>query len=145
MQPWQVFQAARKYLGAGTVACIFGRATRSAYDWAQDPAYTQHRCRSPLELLHTLFERLDACGMGYVARSAIEYLQTAIDDVDPAKIQEPLPTIVEELLEDYRCLAEFQRAIESETEIKEVQRLKRLAIDEIERTVARYAKDQEGN
>jgi len=62
-QPWQVFRAARKYLGGNNVARIFNREVRSAHNWAQDPAQTECRCKSPLELLHTLFERMDAAGL----------------------------------------------------------------------------------
>lgn len=92
MQPWQVFQAARKYLGANIVAHIFNREVRSAHNWAQDPVHTECRCKSPLELLHTLFERMDAAGVGYATRAGIEYLSTALDPtVQVGGIKEPLP------------------------------------------------------
>ncbi|BDD88731.1 hypothetical protein [Desulfofustis limnaeus] len=145
MQPWQVFQAARKYLGADTVARIFNREIRSAHSWAQDPAFTAHRCRSPLELLHALFERLDAVGLGYVARAAIGYLETAVyQEQAGGAIREPLPTIQEEILADYSAVAELQRTIESRGSLADVMRLKQEAMDEIERTVARYVKDTGG-
>lgn len=141
MQPWQVFQAARKCLGVNNVARIFGKEIRSAHNWAQDPACTQLRCRSPLELLHTLFERMDAAGFGYVARAGIEYLSTAIDPaVQVDGIKEPLPTIQEEILADYTAVSMLQHAIETKDNLDEVILLKRLAIDEIERTVAKYMK-----
>ena len=99
MLQWQVFQAARKYLGANIVAHIFNREVRSAHDWAQDPVHTECRCKSPLELLHTLFERMD------VARAGIEYLSTALDPtVQVGGIKEPLPTIQEEILADYSAV-----------------------------------------
>lgn len=141
MQPWQVFQAARKYLGAEVVARIFNREIRSAHSWAQDPAYTQSRCRSPLELLYTLFERMDAIGLGYAARAAIRYLESAVDQTAEAgEIREPLPTIQEEILADYSAVAALQATIEKEGGLDEVMRLKEEAIAEIERTVAKYHK-----
>jgi hypothetical protein len=142
MQPWQVFQAARKYLGADTVARIFNREIRSAHSWAQDPAFTAHRCRSPLELLHALFDRMDAVGLGYVARSAIGYLETAVDQEQVAgAIREPLATIQEEILADYTAVAALQSMIGQRGSLEEVMRFKQEAIEEIERTVARYVKD----
>lgn len=142
MQPWQVFQAARKYLGASTVARIFNREVRSAHNWAQDPAYTEVRCKCPLELLHTLFERMDAVGLGYAARAGIAYLETAVEGTDrPESIREPLPTIHEEILADYSAVGRLQQAIEDDLGINTINRYKRDAIEEIERTVAKYARD----
>ena len=140
MQPWQVFQAARKYLGTNIVARIFNREVRSAHNWAQDPAHTECRCKSPLELLHTLFERMDAAGVGYAARAGIEYLSTALDPaVQVSGIKEPLPTIQEEILADYSAVGRLQAAIESRADIDTINQRKREAIEEIERTVAKYA------
>ena len=140
MQPWQVFHAAKKHLGVEAVARIFNKEKRSAYNWAGDPACTEVRCKSPLELLHTLFERMDAAGCGYMARAAIRYLETALDDTDPPLVREPLPTVQDELLADYAALAEFQRAIHAGMDMDAVQSLKIAAIEEIERTVARYGR-----
>lgn len=141
MQPWQVFHAAIKAIGAENVARIFNREKRSAYNWGQDPMCTEVRCKSPLELLHTLLERMDAMGYGYVARSAVRYLETAIDHDTVASYLVPLKaTIQEEILADYSAVAALQRAIECGSSIDRVKELKREAIDEIERTVARYGK-----
>jgi len=146
MQPWQVFQAARKYLGAHVVARIFGREKRSAYNWAHDPAHTVHRCKSPLELLHTLFERMDAVGLGYVVRAAITYLQTAIDQEEtPGAIKETLPTIELELLADFQAVADLKQAIDIGTDPDAVRLQGCLANEEIERTVAKYIKDCPGD
>lgn len=142
MQPWQVFHAANKHLTAETVARCFNREKRSAYAWGQDPAHTECRCKSPLELLHTLFERMDTVGLGYAARAGIEYLSTAIDpDVQVPGIKEPLPTIQEEILADYSAVNRLQQAIEADRGIDAVNRYKREAIAEIERTVAKYSRD----
>lgn len=143
MQPWQVFHAANKYLRPENVARIFNKEKRSAYNWGQDPAFTEHRCRNPLEHLYSLFEKMDAAGIGYVARSAIRYLQTAIeDDVALEDIKEPLSTITEEILADYSAVAKLQQAIEAEAGLETINNLKKEAIEEVERTVARYARDR---
>ena len=142
MQPWQVFQVARKHHGANIVAHIFNREVRSAHNWAQDPVHTECRCKSPLELLHTLFERMDAAGVGYAARAGIEYLSTALDPtVQVGGIKEPLPTIQEEILAaDCSAVGGLQSAIESGADIVAINQRKREAIEEIERTVAKYAR-----
>lgn len=143
LQPWQIFQAARKYLGPAVVSQIFGKANaRSAYDWAQDPATTEHRCKSPLEAMHAMFERLDAVGMGYVARAALAYLQSAVDDgADGSALVEPRPTINEELLADYEAVAGLQAAVSRCAELEDVIVLVQAAKDEIDRTYARYCRD----
>ena len=143
MQPWQVFHAARRSIGAATVAHIFNRSIRSAHDWAQDPVYTQVRCRSPLECLHTLFSRMADAGRGYAAREAIRYLESALDpEVSASPIVEPLPTIAEEILADYSAVASLQRAIEAGADLESIDKLKREAMDDIERTVALYRKER---
>ena len=143
MQPWQVFHAANKYLRPENVARIFNKEKRSAYNWGQDPAFTEHRCRNPLEHLHSLFEKMDAAGIGYVARSGIRYLETAIEeDVNLEDIKDPLPTITEEVLADYRAVAALQRAIDAGANIDDIKHFAIEAIGEIERTVAKYAQDK---
>jgi len=139
MHPWQVFNAARRALGAEKVARIFNRSVRAAHDWAQDPVYTHVRCRSPLECLHTLFSRMADVGRGYAAREAIRYLQGAIDpDVVATPIIEPRPNIAEAILANYSAVADLHRGIEAGDDIEEINRLKRAAMDDIERTVASY-------
>ncbi len=141
MKPWQLFNAARKVIGANTVAHIFNRSVRAAHDWAQDPICTEVRCKSPLELLHTLFERMDQVGLGYAARAGIVYLSTALEYAgDQNEIKDTLPTIQEELLADYAAIGDLQRAISSHADMDEINRIKRAAIEEIERTVAKYSK-----
>lgn len=140
MQPWQVFHAARKAMGANSVAQIFSRSIRSAHDWAQDPVSTQVRCKSPLELLHTLFERLDEIGRGYVVRAAIDYLLTAVSGADDNReeIKELLPTMDAEQLEDFRELSAFHRAINEGADPDLVETLMKEANDANERTYAKY-------
>lgn len=52
----------------------------------------------------------------------------------------PLPTVQDELLADYAALAEFQRGIQSGADMERALALKAAAIEEIERTVSRYAR-----
>lgn len=145
MQPWQVFHAARKYLGPDSVARIFNKEKRSAYSWGQDPDYTEHRCKSPLELLHVLFARMDDVGVGYVARAAIRYLETAVEaDVlfDSGQKLETMPTITEEVLADYSAVASLQLAIDEGRPLEDVKSRATAAVAEIHRTVAKYAEDR---
>lgn len=140
MQPWQVFHSARKYIGAENVARIFNKEKRSAYNWGQDPAYTEHRCKNPLELLHALFVKMDDVGIGYVARAAIRYLESAVDDdTELEDIRCTLPTISEEILADYGAVAALQQAIDAGEPLEVVKLRAAAAINEIERTIAKYA------
>ncbi len=141
LQSWQVFQAARKFIGAERVAKIFNREKRSAYSWAQDPAFTEHRCKNPLDLLHNLFVELDARGLGYVARDAIAYLSTAVDDFDCKSVAEPLPTLDAELLADFSALADFKSAIDEGESAEVIRKIKQDVIAELDRTEARYIAD----
>jgi len=143
MQAWQAFHAANKYIGPDNVARIFNREKRSAYSWGQDPDYTKHRCKSPLEHLHSLFGKMDDAGIGYIARAAIHYLETAIDaDIDAdVDIVDTLPTITEEILADYTAVAALQQAIDTGADLCTVKVRATEAIGEIERTVAKYAKE----
>lgn len=144
MQPWQVFNVARKAMGAAMVARIFNRSIRSAHDWAQDPTCTEVRCKSPLELLHTLFERMDAIGYGYAARAAIRYLETAADqDVAVGAVPLVMDTMEQEILADYAAVAALQRAIDAGEPIPVVHELKHEAMDEIDRTYAKYCKGRQ--
>ncbi|MGI6655233.1 MAG: hypothetical protein ACOX5Z_00070 [Desulfobulbus sp.] len=142
MQPWQIFHAARVALTPERVGKIFNRGARAAYDWAQDPATTQVRCRSPLELLHTLFEELELVGRGYVARAACAYLLSALDGGEvPERVKEPHRNMSVELLRDFAAVATLQRAIDAGADLAEVRALANEAKDEIDRTVACAARN----
>lgn len=143
MQPWQFFHMARKHLGVDVVARIFNREKRSAYSWAQDPDTTQYRCQNPLEALHRVFSKMDDYGLGYAVDAAINYLKTARDESELGDaIPGLLPTMQEEQLADYKCLADFQAAIDAGEPPEGVKRLKQFALEEIERTYAKYLKDK---
>lgn len=142
MQSWQVFRAARKQLGPELLGKIFHRGVRSAYDWGQDPACTEVRCRNPLDLMHALFERLDEQGRGYVARAAIAYLESALDDeAEAVDVPEPHPSLDVELLRDFAAVSRLQAAVETGEDVHLVRAIAAEAKDEIERTVARYMQD----
>jgi len=53
-----------------------------------------------------------------------------------------LPTIHEEILADYSAVARLQQAIEAGADLETINNLKKEAVEEIERTVARYARDR---
>ncbi|WP_035273630.1 hypothetical protein [Desulfogranum japonicum] len=142
LQSWQVFQAARKYIGAERVARIFNRKVRSAYSWAQNPAFTEHRCKNPLDTLHALFTELDARGMAYVVQDALTFLASSIDDVDASEFKEPLPTITEEILADYTAISTLKDAIDERKSIDTIVFLGHEAEAEIQRTVAKYIQEQ---
>lgn len=142
LQSWQIFHAARKHLGVERVICIFGKKNaRSAYTWAQDPRFTEDRCRDPLEATHAMLSELDTVGRGDVARACLSYLATAVDGAsfDLAAVASLKPTIDAEVLADYQALAAMQHAIEHGAELAEVGRLRHEAVDEINRTFAKFA------
>lgn len=145
MQPWQIFHGANKYLGPEKVARIWNKEKRSAYNWAQDPAYTEHRCQNPLELLHITFAKMDDAGIGYIARAGIRYLETAIEPDallnDPESL-DTMPTITEEVLADFAAVAALHAAINRESDLASIKLAAAAAIAEIERTVAKVAQER---
>lgn len=147
LQSWQFFAAARKHLGPQAVTAIFGkRNARTAYMWGQDPAYTVDRSRDPLEALWHVMSELDTIGRGDVARAAVAYLCSALEEMSDVchAVQELQPTLHEELLADYGSVAELQRAIHDEaSDIETVRRLIQEAKAEIDRTLAKYLMEHE--
>lgn len=141
LQPHQVYHIGKKSLGVAVMSSIFGRSSRAAYDWAQDPLFTEKRCRNPLETHHAYFQALDMHGYGYVAQAAINYLQTALDPTDLPPVKETLPTIEQEVLADYKAVSALQKGIENCEEVDLVETLVQEAKDEIDRTFAKYLKD----
>ncbi|KKU87051.1 MAG: hypothetical protein UY18_C0048G0004 [Microgenomates group bacterium GW2011_GWF2_47_9] len=145
LQPHQIWHVARKYIGIGPLSKMFGVSSRTIYDYAADPAFvTEKGCRDPLERMHDLLRMLDDNGFGQYAKAALEYLETAVFGGSCRdRVQEPRESLTEEQLLDYGSVAEMHRAIESGRSLEEVKKLKRAAIEEIERTYLRYSKDQE--
>lgn len=143
LQTWQIWQVARKYIGIGPLAKMFGVGERTIYDYASDPAFvTKKGCREPFERMHVFLRMLDDLGFGQYARAGLAYLATAVEDgFCSGGVREPLATITEEILRDYSSVSEMQLAIERGEGLARVEELKRLAVEEIERTYLRYAKD----
>jgi len=144
MQSWQLFHFARKHLGNSTLYAIFGKKKARAIDmWAQDPRYTQKPEGSydPILGVKTLLETLDDHGHTDVVRSAVAFMTSgtsaAVSGAEPC-VADLLPTISEEILKDYRAVADMQAAIESGLSVDFVDALKDEAMDEISRTVALY-------
>ncbi len=145
MQSWQILHFARKHLGNSALYEVFGRKNSRAIDyWAQDPACTDRppEAYDPIRGIKNLLDRLDDIGHCGVVRACIAYLcsGTSLDCGEPLLV-EPLATIEQELLADYRALALLQNAIEDGQDCKMIDRLKADAIAEIERTVAKYKGD----
>lgn len=146
MQSWQVFHFARKYLGRSVLHGIFGRKNaRTVEYWCENPRNTNkpESAYDPIRGTKSLLELLDDQGHCGVVRSCIAYLLSGTSlgcDIHP-QIVEPKPTIAEEILADYQAVARLQQAIDEHGEIEGIDKLKREAIAEIERTVAKYRKE----
>jgi hypothetical protein len=145
MQSWQVFHFARKHLNRSALYAIFGKKNARAVDyWCEDPRYTAklEGAYDPIQGVKSLLETLDDHGHCGVVRSTLAYLSAgtsaASDDIQ--KIVEPMSNISEEILADFRAVAELQRAIEEKLDIAGVEHLMLEAIAELERTVACYQK-----
>jgi len=147
MQSWQVFHYVRKHIGRSVLYAIFGKRHARTVDlWCQDPRFTDKEARSydPLQGLRDLLSILDDHGHVPIVRSSLQYLAsgTSVDCDYHGDHADPLPTITEEILADYRAVADLQRAIEAGQDAHTVNQLKAEAINEIERTVALYLKDR---
>ena len=137
---WQIWHAFKHHLGESFLVKVFGKRNgRTIRMYAQDPKFTDDRCNDPIENLHTVFSEMAAIGRPDVVRKAIGYLVTALGDENQLdEISRLQPTLCEEILADYRAVSVLQRAIEDGEEIDLVDTLKLSAIEEIERTFAKY-------
>lgn len=147
MQSWRVFHYARKHLGRGVLYSIFGRRHARTVDlWCEDPRFTgkEEKAFDPIQGLKDLLDLLDDQGHCGTVRACLSYLAagTACATIQE-EIIDPLPTIGEEILADFRAVANLQAAIERDKGLEAVLLAKREAIAEIERTVARYRKEQQ--
>jgi hypothetical protein len=142
IETWQIWHAMRKHLGDQFVITVLGRRNaRTVRMYAQDPRFTEDRCKDPLQALHILFEELATYGRGDVARSAIKYLSSAVDDLDPGDAVQPLlATVDQEVLADYAGVADLQHAINAGEPSDVVFDLVEKAKAEIDRTLAKYIK-----
>jgi hypothetical protein len=146
MRSWQVMHFARKHLGRSALYAIFGKKNARTVDfWCEDPKFTgkEERAFDPIQGVKDLLESLDDQGHTSVVRSTIDFLREGTsleEDCSPA-LSELLPTLAEEKLADYTMLAVFQAAICRCAPRTEVESLKKDAIEEIERTFAKYLED----
>ena len=147
MQSWQIFHFARKHLNRSTLYAIFGKKNARAVDyWCEDPRYTAKvdGAYDPISGVKSMLETLDDQGHCGVVRSAIAYLcsSTSVQCDHKQEIVEPMSSLADEILADYRAVAELQKAIESQCDIAGVEHLLLEAVAELERTVALYRKDR---
>ena len=147
MQSWQVFHFARKHLGSPVINVIFGKKNARKIDyWCQDPKYTnkQEGSYDPILGVKKLLEILDDHGHEDIVRSTVSYItadtSAASSSIEPG-LADLQPTISEEILRDYKVVADLQSAIENSESIEVVDGLKEEAMDEIARTVALYRKN----
>ena len=139
---WQFWAAAKKTLGETRLLLILGRRNgRTIRMYSADPRYTQDRCRDPLEHLHTILQELDTFGRGDIARLAIEYLMTAVDDHHIPPASDLQPTMNLEILMDYQAISDLQKAISIGATTDEVAALAEEAKREIDRTLAKYLEE----
>lgn len=142
MQSWNIFHFARKHLGRSALYSMFGKKNARRIDyWCEDPKYTTKPefAYDPIMGVRNLLETLDDHGHCGVVRACIAYLSAGTSACCgfEAAVVEPLPTVAEEILADYQAVADLQRAIEDDADMEEIDLLKREALDEIERTVAK--------
>jgi hypothetical protein len=147
MRSWQVMHFARKHLGRSALYSIFGKKNGRTVDyWCEDPKYTgkEEHAFDPIQGVKDLLESLDDQGHTSVVRACLDFLRagTSLEEEFSPSVTDLLPTLAEEKLADYTCLAEFQAGIYRCDSYTEVDRLKRAAIEEIERTFAKYREDR---
>lgn len=141
LQTWQIWHGFKKHLGESLLMQVLGKKNaRTIRLYSQDPRFTEDRCKDPLESLHIIFSEADEIGRGDLARKAIAYLETALEDgrADISPAVQLLPTMDAEKLADYQKVAAFQKAIDDGDDIDIVETLMKEAKDEIERTYAKY-------
>ncbi len=143
-ESWQFWNATRKLLGEPFLLRVLGkRNARIIRMYSSDPRFVAERCNDPLQHLHTLFTELDLAGRGDIARRALEYLQSAIDDGQhPAAVVPLKPTLDAEILADYQAVAELQAAIADGVPVDEVKDLVEEAKAEIDRSLTKYLEEQ---
>lgn len=148
MQSWQVFHYARKHLGRSVLYSIFGKKNARAVDyWCEDPKYTNKPdgAYDPIQGVRDLMTALDDHGHTAVIRSACQYMTAETSgaaEEAPTNLTDLLPTLEAEILADFRAIANLQAMIESGSDMALILAAKQEAIEEIERTVAFYIKEQ---
>jgi hypothetical protein len=147
MQSWQVLHYARKHLGRSILYSIFGKKNARAVDyWCEDPRFTakDDGAYDPIHGVKALLEMLDDQGHCSTVRACVAYLIQGTSEgcgIEPAVV-EMKPTVAEEVLADYRAVADMQDAIDAGESIEVVNDLKYAAVEELHRTVAKYIEDR---
>lgn len=146
MRSWQVMHFARKHLGRSALYAIFGKKNARTVDyWCEDPKVTgkEERAFDPIQGVKDLLETLDDHGHTSIVRACLDFLcsGTSLKEESTPVVSDLLPTMAEEELADYTCLAAFQAAIGRCAPYQEVNKLKKASIEEIERTFAKYRQD----
>lgn len=142
-ESWQFWSATKKLLGESRLMMILGRRNgRTIRMYSANPKFTIERCRDPLQHLHIIFSELNLFGRGDVARLAIKYLETAVDDEElPDHVADLLPTIDSEILADYQAVSILQAGINEGIDAEEATDLATEAKYEIDRTLAKYLQE----
>lgn len=140
LETWQIWNALKKNLGENFLMQVLGkRNARTIRMYSNDPRTSEERCKDPLEMLHIIFSEADEIGRGDLARKAIAYLHTAIEDEFELKAPKPLlSTMDAEKLADFQSVASFQAAIEKNFNVDLIETLLNEAKDELDRTYAKY-------
>lgn len=143
MKSWQIFHYARKHLGSGVLYAIFGKKNARTVDyWCQDPRTTgkEEDASDAICGVKLLLDKLDDLGHTSVVRAAVAFFKsgTSLEEDYHPSVSDLLPSIAEEKLADFHKVAEFQAAIDRGEGRIEVGVKKQAAIEEIERTWAKY-------
>ncbi len=143
MKSWQIFHFARKRLGSGRLYAIFGKKNARTVDyWCQDPNVTgkPDGASDPIQGVKRLLDELDDHGYTPVVRAAIAFFRsgTSLEENYTPAVADLLPSMSEEKLADFHSVADFQAAIDRGDTCQDVEAKKRAALEEIERTFAKY-------
>lgn len=144
LETWQLWNAFKYHLGEPFLMRVLGRSNgRIIRMYAQDPRFTDKRCKDPLKALYIIFSEMVSIGRGDVVRKAVSYLASTLEEKLPRAVKRLQPTLCVEILANFRAVAALQREIEVGSDRDIVSDCKQAAIDEIERTYAKYLQEQE--
>lgn len=137
---WQIWSGLKGTLTESFLMQVMGKKNaRTIRLYSQDPRTSEDRCKDPLEALHIIFSEADLLGRGDLARKAIGYLQTALDDSEEVKAPKALlPTLDAEKLADFQSVAAFQRGIDEGLDADLIEVLLLEAKEELDRTFAKH-------
>lgn len=137
-EPHQWWFAVTKTVGVPEVADALDVSTKTVYRYRAD-GVTSARSTSIVERFRHLLAMLCEFDRQDLAVSAVEYLRSGFEDVDPSEPRQLADTMIEEQLLDHRYLGGLHRAIEAGEPVENVRMVATATIAEIQRTVAKYA------